>query len=52
MTILTDGKIDDFDLTVLEIVRICDLPISIIIIGVGDGDFGEMKKLDNLPTDD
>ena len=37
--ILTDGIITDFEKTVEQIVKGSDLPMSIIIIGVGDADF-------------
>lgn len=37
--IITDGIITDFDQTVDEIVKASDLPVSIIIIGVGNADF-------------
>ena len=44
--IITDGIITDFDQTVDEIVKASDLPVSIIIIGVGDADFDQMSDLD------
>ena len=41
---LTDGEIMDFEETVDEIVRGTSLPISIIIIGVGNANFEAMDK--------
>ena len=42
--ILTDGAIMDFKETTEQIVRASNLPLSIIIVGVGDEDFIEMDK--------
>jgi hypothetical protein len=39
LVILTDGVIMDQDQTIKEIVNGSDLPLSVIIIGVGDADF-------------
>jgi hypothetical protein len=36
---LTDGIITDLDLTVAAIIRASSLPMSIIIVGVGNEDF-------------
>lgn len=44
--IITDGEILDLQKTTDEIVAASGLPLSIIIIGVGDQDFGAMEKLD------
>ena len=41
--ILTDGFINDMDGTTDEIVRASGLPISIIIVGIGDEDFAPMR---------
>jgi vacuolar-type H+-ATPase subunit F/Vma7 len=46
LLILTDGIINDLDETIDELVVACDLPISIIIVGVGNEDFSMMKFLD------
>ena len=46
MVILTDGIINDMAQTIDEIVRASSLPLSIIIIGVGDADFSAMDVLD------
>jgi len=48
--ILTDGAITDFDATVEEVVKGSSLPLSIIIIGVGNADFTAMEKLDGDVT--
>lgn len=46
LMILTDGLITDFQETCNAIVACSKLPISIIIIGVGNEDFSQMDKLD------
>jgi len=46
LLILTDGEITDFDETVESIVDASGLPMSIIIVGVGQADFGSMDALD------
>jgi hypothetical protein len=44
--IITDGKISDLDKTIDQIVRGSSLPLSIIIVGVGEADFSTMDILD------
>ena len=44
--ILTAGMINDYMETVDNIVDASNLPLSIVIIGVGDKDFEIMNKLD------
>jgi len=44
--ILTDGIINDLDATIDEVVRGSILPISIIIVGIGNADFDQMEALD------
>ena len=44
--ILTDGMIDDMDDTIDALVEASFLPISVIIIGIGDADFSNMHILD------
>lgn len=44
--IITDGIINDMDKTIDEIVRASELPVAIIIVGVGDADFESMEVLD------
>jgi hypothetical protein len=48
LLILTDGLIHDMADTINEIADIADsnLPLSIVIVGVGNEDFGSMVKLD------
>ena len=43
---MTDGIINDLELTIDEIVRGSKLPLSIIIVGIGDADFSSMDVLD------
>ena len=43
LLVLTDGEISDMQATKDQIVKACDLPISILIIGVGNDDFTQMK---------
>jgi hypothetical protein len=46
IVILTDGEIHDMQATVDLIVELSKLPVSIIIIGVGNEDFMKMQFLD------
>ena len=46
LMILTDGMIDDIDNTIEELVEGSFLPLSVIIIGVGNADFSSMVQLD------
>lgn len=46
LLIITDGGISDMKQTLKAIVDACALPMSIIIVGVGDGDFSDMEVLD------
>jgi len=46
LLILTDGEIHDMDQTVDLIVNNSHLPLSIIIVGIGNADFSNMDKLD------
>jgi hypothetical protein len=43
--ILTDGKVEDMNETLDALVEASKLPISIIIVGIGSGDFGKMDTL-------
>jgi hypothetical protein len=54
LLILTDGEIHDMSQTKNLIVSGALLPISVIIVGVGQADFGNMEILDgdNGLTDD
>lgn len=46
LLILTDGEIHDMDKTIDLLVQNCQLPLSIIIVGVGNADFSNMDRLD------
>ena len=46
LLILTDGQITDTDKTIDALVEASFLPISVIIVGIGNGDFENMKLLD------
>ena len=46
LLILTDGQIDDLQDTIDEMVEASFLPISVIIVGIGNGDFTSMDILD------
>ena len=47
LLILTDGAIMDMDQTLTSIVNCSSLPMSIIIVGVGNADFSSMEALDS-----
>jgi hypothetical protein len=44
--IITDGEIHDMKETIDIIVQLSQFPVSIIIIGVGEDDFSNMRRLD------
>ena len=46
LLMLTDGVISDMPDTIRSIVRASRLPMSIIIVGVGNADFSAMDELD------
>ena len=46
LLILTDGAINDLSSTIEALVKASDLPISVIIVGVGLADFNSMNELD------
>ena len=46
LLIITDGIITDLEATKYAIVNACELPMSIIIVGVGSEDFSAMEELD------
>eukprot|EP01135_Chromosphaera_perkinsii_P010266 Nk52_evm8s2085 gene=Nk52_evmTU8s2085 len=46
LLILTDGVITDMDMTMKAIVEASQLPLSIVIVGVGNADFTNMDILD------
>lgn len=45
--LFTDGGIDDIQTTIDLIVQGSSLPLSILIIGLGDEDFSKMDILDS-----
>ena len=47
LMIITDGVINDMDETIHAIVSASHLPLSILIVGVGDANFAPMRKLDS-----
>ncbi|KAL8047388.1 hypothetical protein ABFX02_08G238300 [Erythranthe guttata] len=46
LLIITDGVVSDLQETINSIVRASDLPLSILIVGVGGADFKDMEILD------
>ena len=46
LVLLTDGLIDDYAQTVDCIIQAASLPLSIVIVGLGNGDFSQLEKLD------
>ena len=46
LLIITDGIISDLQKTIDQVVRGSELPLSIIIVGVGGADFSAMDELD------
>lgn len=48
--IITDGIINDLEQTIDKVVIGSDLPLSIIIVGVGEADFSQMVALDGDVT--
>lgn len=50
LLILTDGVISDFDAAVAQLIALSALPISVIIVGIGNEDFRRMRQLDEGKT--
>ncbi|OMO61283.1 C2 calcium-dependent membrane targeting, partial [Corchorus capsularis] len=46
LLIITDGVLSDIQETIDALVRASDLPLSILIVGVGNADFKQMEILD------
>ncbi|KAB1994745.1 hypothetical protein ES319_D13G118500v1 [Gossypium barbadense] len=46
LLIITDGVLTDIEETMDALVRASDLPLSILIVGVGNADFKQMEVLD------
>jgi len=47
LILLTNGQINDFEDTVDAVVESSALPISIVVVGLGDSDFALMEYLDS-----
>lgn len=55
LLLLTDGGVTDYADTVRALVDASHLPLSVLIVGVGDGNFGRLEYMDGeerLPKDD
>ncbi|CAG8495519.1 2593_t:CDS:10 [Diversispora eburnea] len=54
LLIISDGVITDMESTVRAIIKASSLPLSIVIVGVGNADFTKMHKLvaDEVPLTD
>lgn len=50
LLIITDGVITDMERTRDAIVAACDLPLSVLIVGVGNANFDRMEELDGDET--
>ncbi len=48
LLVLTDGAVSDVSATAACIEQVQDLPLSIVIVGVGNADFSAMNFLDDL----
>ena len=46
LLIITDGEIHDMDQTIDKLIQATELPLSIIIVGVGNANFENMSRLD------
>lgn len=46
LLLITDGIVNDMQKTIDQIVRGSNLPMAIVIVGVGDADFTNMETLD------
>ncbi|GAB0495822.1 hypothetical protein MMPV_007129 [Pyropia vietnamensis] len=46
LLLITDGTINDIEATMEQIIRASRLPISVVILGVGDADWTDMNLLD------
>eukprot|EP00977_Amphora_coffeiformis_P010848 scaffold2541_cov175-Amphora_coffeaeformis.AAC.4 len=49
LLIISDGAVADADATMEALERAVDAPLSIVIVGVGEEDFSDMKFLDDAP---
>ena len=46
LLMITDGILTDMEQTIHTIIEASELPMSIIIVGVGEADFSDMERLD------
>ena len=46
LIVLTDGAIDDYNETLNKVITASSLPLSIVLVGLGHGDFTLLSKLD------
>ena len=46
LLLLTDGEVTDEAETIDELVKASNLPLSVIIVGIGPSEFGTMERLD------
>ena len=51
LLILTDGEIHDMDPTIELLVNASNLPLSVLIVGVGNADFTNMEVDDGNAVD-
>ena len=47
LLILTDGAVTDVQKTAEALKAVCESPLSVIIVGIGDANFDDMKFLDD-----
>jgi len=45
LLILTDGAIDDQMETISEVAKAADMPLSVVVVGIGDEDFSFLEDL-------
>lgn len=50
LLLLTDGAVSDIEATKRCLASIADAPISIVIVGIGNADFGAMRFLDDFES--
>jgi hypothetical protein len=46
LLILTDGTVNDMETTIKGLIHASGTPVSVVIVGVGNENFGDMKRLD------